>query len=66
MAIPISIDHERLVVALNEVYPRLSIRNTKSPDFNLSEKELYFKLGQRSVIDFLLDELEKIKRKEVT
>ena len=66
MAIPINIDHERLVVALNEAYPRLSIRNSKSPDFNLSEKELYFKLGQRSVIDFLLDELEKIKRKEVT
>lgn len=63
MAVPISIDHERLILALNEAYPRLSIRNTKSPDFNLSEKELYFKLGQRSVIDFLIDELEKLKQR---
>ena len=64
MAIPIDINHERLVLALDEAYPRLSIRNTRSPDFNLSEKELYFKLGQRSVIDFLLDELEKTKQQK--
>lgn len=64
MAIPININHERLVLALDKAYPRLSIRNTKSPDFTLSEKELYFKLGQRSVIDFLLDELEKTKQQK--
>ena len=55
MAIPISIDHERLIVALNEAYPRLSIRNSKSLDFNLTKRELYFNLGQRSDIDFLID-----------
>lgn len=64
MKIPIALEHERLILVLNEIYPKVYIRSPKSPDFNLSREELYFRLGQRSVIDNLIDELNQLKKGE--
>ncbi len=39
---------EELVQQLDEAFPN------KSPQLHESEKELYFRAGQRSVVDFLI------------
>lgn len=58
----VSLNHERLIKSLDVSYPKLDIRNSKCPDFSLSERELFFKLGQRSVIESLIAKLELVKK----
>lgn len=60
--VQVSINHEKLIKSLDVSYPKLDIRNSKCTDFNLSERELFFKLGQRSVIENLIAKLEVAKR----
>lgn len=62
MDLPITIYHEKLINALDSIYPKLDVRSIKSPDFSLSKKELYFKLGQRSVVDNLIQNLNQLKK----
>lgn len=59
--IVVSLEHERLIKSLDVNYPKLDIRNSKCPDFALSERELFFKLGQRAVIENLIAKLELAK-----
>lgn len=59
--IQVSINHEKLINSLDKSYPKLDIRNSKCPDFGLSEREMFFKLGQRSVIENLIAKLEIAK-----
>lgn len=59
--VQVSINHEKLIRGLDKSYPKLDIRNSKCPDFSLSERELFFKLGQRSVVENLLAKLEVAK-----
>ena len=63
MDLPLSLNHEKLIIALDEKYSKIYIRSPKSPDFKLGRKEMYFRLGQRSVIDALLEELKQLKQK---
>lgn len=60
--VQVSINHEKLIRSLDVSYPKLDIRNSKCADFSLSERELFFKLGQRSVIENLIAKLEVAKR----
>jgi hypothetical protein len=64
MALPITLDHEKLIMSLEKNYPKIDVRSLKSPDFNLTERELFFRLGQRALIDNLIDNLNKLKRGE--
>lgn len=59
--VQVSINHEKLIRSLDVSYPKLDIRNSKCPDFSLSEREMFFKLGQRSVIESLIAKLEVAK-----
>lgn len=63
MALPVSIDHEKLIMALDKATPKLDIRNPNSKDFNLSERELFFRYGERAVIDRLVEALQISKKK---
>lgn len=62
MALPVSLEHEKLIMCLDKNYPKIDIRNPKSPDFSLTERELFFRLGQRALIETLIDSLKLNKK----
>ena len=62
--VKVSLDNERLIKELDLAIPKLDISSITSKDFKLNKKELYFRLGQRAVVDMLLEALNNNKKGE--
>ncbi|WP_086241860.1 MULTISPECIES: hypothetical protein [Campylobacter] len=60
----VSLDNERLIKELDLAIPKLDFSSISSKDFKLNKKELYFRLGQRAVVDMLLEALSNNKKGE--
>ena len=60
----VTLENERLIKDLDLIIPKLDFSSTTAKDFKLSKKEIYFKLGQRAVVDMLLEALSKTKKGE--
>lgn len=60
----VSLDNERLIKELDLAIPKLDFSSISSKDFKLNKKELYFSLGQRAVVDMLLEALSNNKKGE--
>lgn len=62
--VKVSLDNERLIKELDLAIPKLDFSSISSKDFKLNKKELYFRLGQRAVVDMLLEALSNNKKGE--
>ncbi len=62
--VKVSLDNERLIKELDLAIPKLDFSSINSKDFKLNKKELYFRLGQRAVVDMLLEALNNNKKGE--
>lgn len=62
--VKVSLDNERLIKELDLAIPKLDFSSVSSKDFKLNKKELYFRLGQRAVVDMLLEALNNNKKGE--
>lgn len=60
----VSLDNERLIKELDLAIPKLDFSSITSKDFKLNKKELYFRLGQRALVDMLLEALNNNKKGE--
>lgn len=60
----VALDNERLIKELDLAIPKLDFSSISSKDFKLNKKELYFRLGQRAVVDMLLEALSNNKKGE--
>ena len=62
--VKVSLDNERLIKELDLAIPKLDFSSITSKDFKLNKKELYFRLGQRALVDMLLEALNNNKKGE--
>ena len=62
--VKVSLDNERLIKELDLAIPKLDFSSISSKDFKLNKKELYFRLGQRALVDMLLEALNNNKKGE--
>ena len=62
--VKVSLDNERLIKELDLARPKLDFSSITSKDFKLNKKELYFRLGQRALVDMLLEALNNNKKGE--
>lgn len=62
--VKVSLDNERLIKELDLAIPKLDFSSISSKDFKLNKKELYFRLGQRALVDMLLEALNSNKKGE--
>lgn len=62
--VKVALDNERLIKELDLAIPKLDFSSISSKDFKLNKKELYFRLGQRAVVDMLLEALSNNKKGE--
>lgn len=62
--VKVSLDNGRLIKELDLAIPKLDFSSINSKDFKLNKKELYFRLGQRAVVDMLLEALNNNKKGE--
>jgi hypothetical protein len=62
--VKVSLDNERLIKELDLAIPKLDFSSIASKDFKLNKKELYFRLGQRALVDMLLEALNNNKKGE--
>ena len=53
--LPFPLLTEELIKALNSHYPQ------RHPDLSLSDREIWFRAGQRSVVDFLIEHQNRQK-----
>ena len=62
--VKVSLDNERLIKDLDLAIPKLDFSSISSKDFKLNKKELYFRLGQRALVDMLIEALNNNKKGE--
>ena len=60
----VSLDNEKLIKELDLAIPKLDFSSSSSKDFKLNKKELYFRLGQRALVDMLIEALNNNKKGE--